>query len=156
MKRIFLTLLTFSLIALLTACATAPHKTIKEIRRGMSKADVLAKLGSPQQTERYRGTDIWVYTLYPGQPHKTSAIRFKGSKVISVQLSTRRVNPNPRHPPGSYEKYKRDLKKHRKKKLRQLSRVISQDFKTFVSKFHILNPNSEFCTQIHSVRFEAL
>ena len=115
MKRIFLTLLTFSLAALLTACATAPHETIKEIRKGMSKADVLAKLGSPQQTERYRGTDIWVYTLYPNQPHKTSAIHFKGSKVISVQLSKRRVSPNPSHPPDNYKKYKRDLKKYRKK-----------------------------------------
>ena len=138
MKQIFFILLSILFLTLFGACATPPlHQRIKAIKVGMTKSEVLAKLGSPHRTERHKGKDMWTYLFLPDQRHKAAKIYFKSSKVVSIH-SSQMKKQNQQSKQGSkknnhlddnnsneldnsdsknsYRKYKQDQKKARQKK----------------------------------------
>ncbi len=58
------------LIALLlftAGCQTARYKEFEAVHGGMTKGEVLNKVGGPNRTQRWHGRDRWEYTLY-GHP----------------------------------------------------------------------------------------
>jgi outer membrane protein assembly factor BamE (lipoprotein component of BamABCDE complex) len=96
-------LLTLSALTL-GACASTPANEIYNIHRGMEKADVLEKMGSPLRTERENGNDIWIYRFYEdGGEFKEKVIIFEKGQVTysGAPLTPDTVlkgTPNESHP----------------------------------------------------------
>lgn len=63
MQRYF-SILILTLLLGLAACQTNRLRAFGDVRRGMSKGDVLNIMGSPSFTQRWRGMDRWTYNLY--------------------------------------------------------------------------------------------
>lgn len=78
-----------TLMALLTsACQTSMVKQFEEVKPGMEKAEVLAIMGSPQQTRRIHGKDRWFYNFYENKIRFQKEIQFfEGSAVYVGDIS---------------------------------------------------------------------
>lgn len=62
-------------------------KQFDEIKPGMEKAQVLALLGSPNQTQRSHGKDRWFYNFYDSQIRFQKEVQFfEGSAVYVGEL----------------------------------------------------------------------
>lgn len=59
-------------------------KQFEEVRPGMEKAEVLAIMGSPQQTQRFHGKDRWFYNFYDSHIHFQKEVQFFDGNAIYV------------------------------------------------------------------------
>ena len=111
MKKVIL--LNLLLSGGLFACSTPMSQLIQDIQLGMSKSEVIEKLGNPRRTYRYQGINRWVYQVN----HKNvSEIHFKRSKVIYVGPNTENPVDQRVQDSENYEEYKDIIKKSRRSK----------------------------------------
>ncbi len=82
MRLVSLLVLLFAL--LLSACATSGLKRFSRIKEGMDKTAVLDKLGSPYESKRSDGMDIWHYRFYDKNIKIFKEIQLKDNLVIYV------------------------------------------------------------------------
>lgn len=69
---------------LTSACQTSMVKEFEEVKPGMEKAEVLAIMGSPQQTQRYHGKDRWFYNFYDSHIRFQKEVQFFEGNAIYV------------------------------------------------------------------------
>ncbi|MDZ4678711.1 MAG: outer membrane protein assembly factor BamE [Oligoflexia bacterium] len=78
-----------SFVALMAsvACQSAPIERFTGVKPGMSKDEVLEKVGSPVRTERFDGKEKWAYRYYTGDERNIEVLKyvtFVNSKVESL------------------------------------------------------------------------
>lgn len=72
----------FCLILPIAACSTNPYKNFKDVKIGMDKTDVLDEVGSPRESYRHYGRDVWVYTFYLDKKMLIKQIEFESGRVV--------------------------------------------------------------------------
>ncbi len=82
--RSVLNLLFLSSALFLAACQTNMLKEYQSITPGMEKDDVLAKMGSPQRTQRFHGKDRWTYVFYEDRIRYEKEVQFFEGNAVYV------------------------------------------------------------------------
>jgi len=59
-------------------------KEYQSITPGMEKDDVLAKMGSPQRTQRFHGKDRWTYVFYEDRIRYEKEVQFFEGNAVYV------------------------------------------------------------------------
>lgn len=72
------------LILLITGCASLSLKKFEQLELGISKSDVLEKLGSPFQSQHRDEVDYWMYRFYQDGSWVTREVQFKKGQVIYI------------------------------------------------------------------------
>ncbi|MDG0817275.1 outer membrane protein assembly factor BamE domain-containing protein [Bdellovibrio svalbardensis] len=73
------------LVAMLsTGCQTSMVRQFEEVKPGMEKAQVLALMGSPNQTQRSHGKDRWFYNFYESKIRFQKEVQFFEGNAIYV------------------------------------------------------------------------
>jgi outer membrane protein assembly factor BamE len=65
-----------------TACQTNQIKEFSRVSAGMDKGQVLDILGSPQNSERWKGKDRWLYVMFENKQRVIKEIQFEDGKVV--------------------------------------------------------------------------
>lgn len=85
-----LSLLFLSLASL--GCVSPMHKAIDEVHSGMTKGDVIDRLGSPNFKKREQGRDIWIYTYHQDHKPTRSFITIHHGEVIDISDKQKRYS----------------------------------------------------------------
>ena len=67
-----------------SACQTSMVKQWESIKPGMEKNDVLALMGSPNQTQRFHGKDRWFYNFYDSQIRFQKEVQFFEGNAVYI------------------------------------------------------------------------
>jgi outer membrane protein assembly factor BamE len=79
----FLTAFSLSVLLFgLTACQTNQVKEFSKVSAGMDKGQVLDILGSPQNSERWKGKDRWLYVMFDNSQRVVKEVQFEDGKVV--------------------------------------------------------------------------
>lgn len=116
MKKLVNPVWAFLLSLGLLACSTPMHRAMQEVEMGMSKSEVIEKLGSPNRTDRDDGTDKWFYSYDTDGHRRTSEIHFKDSRVVHMGRSPQGSADDDVQDADTYQEYKDNIKKNRKEK----------------------------------------
>ncbi len=75
-----------------SGCVSPMHKAIEEVHPGMTKGDVIERLGSPNFKRRESGKDIWIYTYYQEDKPTRSFITIHYGEVTEVSDKQKRYS----------------------------------------------------------------
>lgn len=81
MSKIFSCFVVSFLLVGTLGCSSQPKNPEQKITMGMSKADVLEKLGNPNKTARVHGADRWTYETEKNGVTEKTEIFFNDGKV---------------------------------------------------------------------------
>lgn len=85
LRKLALPIVSVVMIAWVTsACQTNMIRQFDEIKPGMEKAEVLALMGSPNQTIRAHGKDRWFYNFYENRIRFEKEVQFFEGNAVYV------------------------------------------------------------------------
>ncbi|MCB0342195.1 MAG: outer membrane protein assembly factor BamE [Pseudobdellovibrionaceae bacterium] len=101
----------------LFGCASSSYSQIRKVKPGMDKTAVLDLLGSPNQTRRRAGHDIWTYIYYDDEVRKGADVFFSEGKVNKIADAKLNISEeDDLVDTGSLEEYEKMVEKQRLKR----------------------------------------
>ena len=82
MKKYLLYTLSIAILSLLTGCQTNQLRQFGKLQNGMDKGQVVEVMGSPQDSYRWKGEDLWTYRFFEKEISYQKQVRFQDGKVI--------------------------------------------------------------------------
>ena len=101
-------------ILLFAGCVSFSLKRFEQLELGMSKSNVLEKLGSPFQSQHRDEVDYWMYRFYQDQSWVIREVQFKEGKVVyigQVMTDIERERYHYKSPIDNQKELEKELKK---------------------------------------------
>lgn len=132
-----ISIISFLLSLLITACQTMPSREFTELKLGMDKDQVLATMGSPNRADRREGIDRWAYVFYDKGLRQDKEVQFIDG--IATYIGDR-FEPTPEKSWQAEEKRKGELEERiiAENEIKKTERKKSQvDYNNFEKEAHL-------------------